>query len=296
MRLMRLRTVFGAVLGALLPVPLLVLLLGVMHPIHGAQDPKGPRVSPVLDIEERTRRVTYRRDCARNEDCDPPLACLLDTFRGRRYCTDRQCTADTQCLDGEVCRAIPTMGRELLVRFCVPLGVRAEGEMCVDLPDDRGAACAPGLVCGSYEGWCGRPCRPGDAASCPDGFFCADTVPRPVCLPTCEARGCPEGQLCIRHDEGTSACATVLGPQCQQSPCPEGRECLVHAEPRRPGMAWMECVVECGEGHPACPDGLVCDRWHCLPPCDPEKSSTCGEGYRCEQKVTHGPWVCLPDR
>lgn len=294
---MRWHTAIGAVLGALLPVPLLVLLGSAMHPNLQAQNPEGPRVAPVLSFEERTRRVTYDRDCARNEECEAPLVCLLNTQRRRRLCTDSQCTTDTQCQEGEVCRAIPTMGTEMLVRFCAPLGIRTEGERCLDLPDDRGAACAPGLVCGGDEGWCSRPCQPKDAASCPDGFFCADTVPRPVCLPTCEARGCPEGQQCIRYDGNTSACAQVYGPQCQQTPCPEGRECLVHSEPRRPGMAWMECVVECGKDRPACPEGLVCERWHCLPPCDPEAPNTCGEGYRCEQKdPPHGLWTCQPDR
>lgn len=219
----------------------------------------------------------------------------MDARRGESYCTDSQCRTDLECPEGHLCQNLPTSGDGPLVRLCVPVGVRAEGDSCIKLPDDKGAACGPGLLCGGNEGWCARPCQLDDAASCPDGFFCADVAPEPVCLPTCEARGCPEGQHCIRFGEGASTCAQVYGPQCQQSPCPEGRKCQWIAEPRRPGKVWMECVERCGEGHPPCSEGLVCDGWQCMPPCDPQGPSTCAEGYRCKQRQPDSPWVCEPD-
>jgi hypothetical protein len=135
----------------------------------------------------------------------------------------------------------------------------------------------------------------GDATSCAEGFFCADVFPEPVCLPTCETRGCPEGQECMHYKNGASVCEVVYGPQCQKAPCPENRECTVIPSSHLPGKVWTECVVECGKGHPACPEGTACNRWHCLPTCKPGAPNACAEGYRCAQEDERSPWVCLPD-
>jgi hypothetical protein len=281
--------------GLLLPLPLVLLLGSVMHQKPGVQNSQGGRVSPVLDVEERMRRVTYRRACQSSSDCEPPLGCLEDLRVGADYCTDSQCMTDLQCPEGQVCQSLATLDEGPLVRLCVPLGVREEGQRCFSLPNDREAACAPGLLCGGHEGWCARPCRQGEVESCPEGFFCADVGPRPVCMPTCEARGCPEGQQCVRFKEGVSACARVHGPNCQQSPCPEGRECKVLTATQHPGRVWMECIERCGAGHPSCSEGLVCDGWHCLPPCSPQEPGSCPEGYRCIQRRPDRPWACQPD-
>ncbi len=286
----------GLLVGLLLTIPLALLLSTVMHPRLRETHEDEARISPVLGFEERMRRVTYRRHCLDSSECEKPLGCLLDVRLGRHYCTDSQCMTDLQCPEGQVCRGVATLGGGPLVRFCVPMGVRQEGQRCIDLPRDREAACGPGLLCGGHEGWCARPCRKGEAPSCPEGFFCADVKPQPVCLPTCEARGCPEGQQCIRFEEGASACARVYGPNCQQSPCPGGRACEVLSESRHPGTVWMDCVERCGEGFPPCTAGLICDGWQCQPPCDPAGLDTCAEGYRCLQRRPDRPWVCQPDR
>src|SRR3712207_8854396 len=47
-------------------------------------------------------------------------------------------------------------------------------------------------------------------------LFRSSTAPEPLCLPTCEARGCPPGQHCIRYDEGSSVCAEVYGPRSEE--------------------------------------------------------------------------------
>ncbi len=288
----------GIAAGCLLPVPLL-LALGSVRSGMTTPAPGSTRVSPVLAFEERMQRMTYHRYCQKSSDCEPPMGCLGDARAYTSYCTDSQCTTDAQCPDGLVCRELTTAGDGPLVRFCLPLGFRKEGEECMAPPPDRTYACEPGLLCaGGRTEWCGRPCRRDEAAACPEGFFCADVKPEPICVPTCEARGCPEGQHCIRHDNGSSQCAVVYGPSCQDTACPEGRECRVDTSMPHPGKAWTECIQRCGKPDQLpCPDGFTCDSWHCLPSCDPQGPNTCAEGYRCQQgKKPARPWVCKPDQ
>lgn len=290
------RSALGVITGALLPVPLVLVLLSLRTeaPSPAAE---ATRLSPVLSFEERMQRVTYHRECRRDSDCEPPMSCVIDPRVFAHYCTDSQCMTDAQCPDGLVCRDIASVRKQRLVRFCVPLGFRKEGQECLALPPNRQQACEPGLLCAdSGTGWCGRPCRLDDPTSCPEGFFCGNVPPEPTCLPTCEKRGCPEGQHCIRHDDGVSQCAVVYGPNCQQSPCPESRKCEVETSVEKPGKAWFECVERCGPDKPPCPEGFTCDRWHCLPSCDPQDPSSCPGGYRCKQgKKPTRPWVCQPD-
>jgi hypothetical protein len=282
--------------GVLLPLPLVLLLWGLLKPEVPAQAPPGVRISPMLNNEQRMRLVTYGRHCGPGAECEPPLGCLFDPRYPRSTCTDSHCLTDAQCQEGEVCQSLATWGGGPQVRVCVPIGPRQEGEGCVELPRDKANACAAGLLCGGREqGWCARPCRMGDTQNCPESFFCADTVPQPLCLPTCATRQCPAGQQCIPLGEGASVCVQVYGPQCQQTPCPEGRKCDVAYEPQYPGKVWMECVEKCGEDLPACGAGKVCDGWHCLPACDPHgPAEACGEGYHCSRSWEEGPFSCQP--
>jgi hypothetical protein len=288
------RASLGLVAGLLLPVPLVLVLSSIMLPSPRPLQPGRVPISPVLDIEERARRMTYRRDCLHSSDCEPPLGCLTDARRRDQYCIDSQCRTDEECPEGQACQSLVTHGGPL-VRFCVPVGVRRAGERCVEVSENKEGACGPGLVCRGEDGWCTRPCRKDDAASCPEGFFCADATPEPVCLPTCVTRGCPEGQQCIQYQQGASACASVYGSNCQQSPCIEGRECDVDYSTELPDTVWMECVERCGEEFPPCSVGLICDGWQCKPPCDPQGPDVCAKGYRCKQRRPDRPWVCQPD-
>ena len=293
---MKWRSVLAPLASVLLPVPLIFLLGSLLRPALPEVGSGGRRISPVLTPEERAKLLTYRRSCGAGEPCESPLGCVSELRYQREICSDSQCTVDSQCPDGQVCRTIATVERHLLVRYCIPVGVRQEGEPCYVLGQSREDACAPGLICGGVrDQWCARPCQKGDTAACPAGFFCADTEPEPVCLPTCEIHGCPEGQHCVRHEEGVSVCAHVYGPQCQQMPCPRGGECEVLREPARPDKAWMECLERCGEGYPPCGDGLVCDAWRCRAPCDPKDPHACTEGYVCKQHRPDRPFACQPD-
>ena len=126
--------------------------------------------------------------------------------------------------------------------------------------------CALGLRCN--EGWCGRPCQPDESTSCPEGFFCREGVNGPSCLPTCGARGCPEGQQCIALGEGISVCAVVRGENCQKVPCPEDSLCSVWPPRYRESrlVLKMACSrLSCGDGEPACPPGTSCTRGVCQP-------------------------------
>lgn len=289
------RTLLGVCAGVLLLLPLVLVLSALLQPESRPAESTKEHISPLLDTEQRARLMTYGRDCKSSAECEPPLGCLYAARHNRAYCTDSQCTQDAQCPEGQVCRKFATEEHGPLVRVCTPVGVRQEGENCDDVPSDQKSACASGLICAGRNGWCTRPCRLGVPGECPDGFFCADTTPEPACLPTCEKRGCPEGQQCLQFAEGSSQCEQVYGDNCQQRPCPGGARCHMLPDPPQPGKAWLWCVEHCGKGEPPCSAGKVCDGWKCIPACDPQSTAACAEGFRCRQPEPGQPFGCYPD-
>src|SRR5687768_544498 len=131
---MRAREVAGVIAALLLPLPIVLLVLGARYPGLWAPTPGDTRVSPVLAFEEKLRRQTYRRDCQRSSECEPPLGCLDDIRARTSYCTDSQCTQDSECPEDQQCRGVATLGGGPLVRLCIPVGVRKEGEQCWQVP------------------------------------------------------------------------------------------------------------------------------------------------------------------
>lgn len=291
---MKWQAALGVGAAVVLLIPLAVLLSTVLHPKPRVEFLRGRPVSPVLDVEARTSLQTYRRTCTQTADCESPLGCVVDPRVWITYCSDSQCMTDGQCPEGSACRAIATQGEGPLVRLCTPLGPRQAGERCSPLPRKQDHACGPGLLCGGPKGWCGRPCEPRDAASCPQGSFCADVAPEPLCLPTCETEGCPEGRQCIRYEREVSACAKVYGRNCQQSVCPPDQSCQFLDGITAPGKLWMDCVQSCEEGQPECPAGSSCTMGTCSPMCEPE-STACGTDFQCKQSGPQKPWLCAPD-
>jgi len=290
------RILVGACVAMLFPLPLMLLLGGVVRMGMPEQERvHGRRVAPVLGSEERLRLTSYHRDCRSASDCESPLGCLPDARAGTNYCTDSQCLTDVQCQGGQVCRPLVTFDDGPVVRICIPPGLRKEGEQCVRIGRAPEAVCGPGLICGGQSGLCARPCRKDDAAACPEDFSCVDTEPEPLCLPTCESKGCPEGQHCIRYSEGASICEKVYGTQCQQTPCPENQKCELDHATSHLATVWMQCVQSCRKAPSSCPPGLICDGWACHPQCDPNGPNTCAAGYRCQKARPTRPWVCLPD-
>ncbi len=288
------RSSAGLIAALLLPLPLVLLFASALR-TERTESIHGHQVSPILSEEVRGQLRTYHRNCRDSSGCEPPLGCLMDARAHAQYCADSQCLADSQCPDGQTCQLLATEGDGPFVRHCLPIGLREEGEPCIKVPATLEEACARGLTCGGRTGFCGRPCTLTSPGDCGPGFFCADTLPSPICLPSCERRTCPEGQHCIQHEGGASACARVLGPQCQATPCPDGQTCRVIHAPQQPDRIWSECERRCGDSFAPCPDSQVCDGWSCKQPCDPKGPNTCDEGYRCFQRRPSSPWVCHPD-
>jgi hypothetical protein len=283
--------------GLLLPLPLaLVLVL----PRLGAPDADArARISPVLSLHQRRQLTTYLRSCQKSSECEPPLGCVnhFSNWIERPFCKDSECVTDLDCKPDHSCQVFLTEGDGPRLRICISHGLRQEGEPCDGAPSSRKYACGPGLRC--WENWCGRPCHADAPQSCPEGFFCSDDVAGAVCLPTCKGRGCPEGQECVPfHEVGgqrISACVVVHGSNCKARPCPEGHECAFNYTPPHPGEVWMACDQMCGEGLPACAEGLFCLHERCRQPCDPQQPGSCGEAMKCGQFAPDEPWLCLPD-
>lgn len=293
---MRWHTASSALVGVLLTLPLVIALGIAMYGERRAHGFEEVKVSPVLSFEERLQLPTYDRRCEKSEECDPLLGCLKHWMLTESYCTDSECVTDEQCSEGYSCQTLRTEGIGPLVRSCLLLGVRKEGEECEAFPSKKAQACGPDLKCSA--GRCGRTCRPDEPGSCPDGFFCGGTEGM-VCLPTCEERGCPEGQQCVRFNRvgarRVSTCAVVYGTNCQDTPCAEGQTCWNLSVHHRPGEAWMKCAQRCGPSSPPCPEGLTCGTLQCIAPCDPQNPEACPQGFKCSRKEDTQPWACRPD-
>ena len=76
--------------AVLLPLPLVLLLWGLLRPEVPANMPPGVRISPMLTHEQRMRLMTYRRECRSGAECEPPLGCLYESRYRQAYCTDSQ--------------------------------------------------------------------------------------------------------------------------------------------------------------------------------------------------------------
>jgi len=277
-------------LGSLLVAPLAGLLYVSYR--GGVRQASAPGTIPMLSPGERQGLLTYGRHCQRSSECEPPLACLFNTRFMASYCTDSRCRTDQDCSEGFACRVMPARDGVSRVHICALVGVRKEGDPCLASSDSREDGCGPGLFC---QGRCGRSCRLDEPGSCSEGFFCSDALEGPSCLPTCEGRSCPEGRQCIRSGRQASVCVEVHGQNCQRTACPDGQRCDVTEPSARPDEVWMECVTFCGQGKPACPEGLICEQLTCQKPCDPNAPDACGPHRKCRRDMEKGPWTCGPD-
>jgi hypothetical protein len=286
------RTALPALPGLLIPLPLVWLVYIAMSGSGSRlHSPQGKSFVPMLTHEERLGLRTYEHDCRTDADCDPQLRCVYDVRTARGRCTDSTCMEDAHCPVGFACNPQGTLNEKDLVRACLLLGVRTEGELCELQPQDRKDGCARGLVC---QGFCGRPCRLNEPASCPEGYFCYDGIEGASCLPTCEGRSCPTGQRCVQLMGKPSTCMTVHGQDCELNPCADGLHCMRNAYPDARGHIWMECLQACGKSKPPCPEGTACFLFRCRKSCDPKDSSVCGPGFGCGRNHPSMPWACIP--
>lgn len=278
-------------------VPLLgsLSLLLPWHVIRGGAE-SGPRLVPYLqDGDLRARMTTYGRPCKSGSECESPLACLLDLRHGESYCTASNCLSDAQCRDDFACRPMLSRDDTALLYLCTPVGVRKQGEPCRGMPDSKEKACERGLRCNSY-GRCGSPCEPKEPQSCPEGFVCKEDPEGATCLPSCNARQCPEGQHCIQLQPPMSLCARVEGMNCNQTPCPSGQRCRIGFRTTEPDVVDMGCETVCTPGGNECPEGMYCLISTCFRTCDPRVPDSCGPGGECAQFFTDAPWLCRDRR
>ena len=285
------RGVLAVVAGLLLIMPL-ALLWGILSAPGLQSTAASTGAVPVLSAEQRRRLTTYRHECETTADCESPLACLVDDRAARRHCIDSNCRTDVDCSEGFVCRSLSAESPDGKphVRLCVAYGGQAEGQPCSKIPHSQRQACQPGLLC---YGWCGRPCRLEEPASCPAGFACQEGINGPACLPDCESQPCPEGQQCVHMRQGVSVCAIVSGLDCTRTPCPEAHHCNINRSVRGTvTRVGMECVRDCGEGSPPCPEGEVCDSGGCYRVCHPSHAEVCGAGRKCG--FYGDRWLCSP--
>jgi hypothetical protein len=279
----------GALLVGLLALPLALIIGSTLRPTVS----EGQKALPYLPTSEARALSSFGSPCLRPEECEPPLGCIEVGAVGRGTCLNSQCESDSQCEPGRTCQTLKPMGEGRPVHRCIALqGERLEGELCWPGLANQADRCAPGLLCN--HGWCGRPCRLQETSDCPEGFFCHESLNGPSCVPSCEARGCPQELQCARDADGISVCVQLRGTDCSGDSCPAGSNCtfnnlsFVDA-----GLALrQECIAPCGEGLPACPSGRVCVASQCLRTCDPQGPGTCFPEERCVHRVDLSVSLC----
>jgi len=179
------------------------------------------------------------------------------------------CDADTECLDGEICRSgqceRPCTQSEVLVAFAL----KSEVQPC---PVESGyAGCFNGACVNTCE-LDGDFCSPGQA--CADvgleisggGFGGSSTATVGVCVNECTGNDdrCLDSETCI---DGVCTAIDCAGGEA----CPEGNVCV-----------FGTCLPDCSAGQ-ACASGESCNpllgplRSVCTSDCDP----ACDEGDTC---------------
>jgi len=287
------RAILGAIVGVLLPLPLILISSGPMlrhFQTQGGALPEA-RVVPILARAETRALPTYGHSCQDPKDCDAPLACLSFFPATDGVCVDSECMTDAQCEQGFTCRTRKAPGDGALVRQCVLVGSRQEGQPCFDSAAEPEEACGQALFC--VDGHCGRPCQLDVPTSCPAGFVCRAGLDGPSCHPFCKGGDCPTGQECVSPGTDEARCMIVQGENCQRNPCAEGLECDITSTPEK--EAWsarMECLLPCDDKR-ACPEDSMCFLGGCRRRCGPEAKDVCGPRKRCVQFPVDKFWVCM---
>jgi hypothetical protein len=285
--------ILGAILGLLLPMPLILLISGptLRHLWTQGGALQEARVVPILERAEKRSLLTYGHSCQNPKDCDVPLACLSFFPATESVCIDSDCMTDAQCTQGFTCRTRKAPVDGALVRQCVLIGSRQEGQPCFESAAESDDACEQELFCS--EGHCGRPCQLDVPLSCPTGFVCRAGLDGPSCQPFCKGGDCPTGQECVSPGTDEARCMIVQGENCQRHPCAEGLECDITSTPEK--EAWsarMECVLPCDEKR-ACSEDSMCFLGGCRRRCGPEAQDVCGPRKRCAQFPAAQIWVCM---
>lgn len=220
--------------------------------------------------------------CSTDGDCPQGQGCAPNRETRRLECMASECEEDAHCFPGFACRAVTTGATGIIVRRCVPEGIRREGETCTSEFSSRNSACREGLRCVSQV--CTAPCQPDEPTSCPAGYECTESLDGPGCVPDCQKLGCPHGQQCKRLNTSKARCLARVSGTCPETPCAEGERCNMEVTRGR-GAFW--CARLCNPLRPdSCPTGYVCGRGGggtstCYRACAPMDLDSCGKGWMC---------------
>ncbi|HYO57994.1 hypothetical protein [Archangium sp.] len=235
--------------------------------------------------------------CRTDGDCPAGQGCVANRETRRFECMAFECEEDVHCFPGSVCRPVTTGATGIVVRRCVPEGLRREGEPCDSLPVSSASSCREGLRC--VDQVCSAPCSLDGSVRCSSGFVCTDSLEGPGCFPDCQRLGCPDGQACTRVREDQYQCLAASQGDCRETPCPEGERCNMRMSR---GRAVFWCAQVCNPVLPgSCPNGDVCGMGSstastCFRKCDPMDPESCGPGWSCST-VTEDMSVlgCTPE-
>jgi hypothetical protein len=234
--------------------------------------------------------------CRIDSDCPAGKGCIANRETRRFECMESECEEDAHCFPGLVCRNVSRQSTGPVIRRCVPVGQRREGESCDLLFVSTAGACQEGLVC--HRGVCSTPCRLEDPASCPEAYACEEGSNGAACFPDCRKRGCPGGQRCKRLNDQDYQCLEQVHGECPETPCGEGERCNQRISRGR-GVFW--CARLCDPIRAdSCPADQVCGVGGgtvstCYRRCDPMDPDSCGPGGRCTtitEDMTQ--WGCRP--
>jgi hypothetical protein len=234
--------------------------------------------------------------CQTDSDCPAGTGCVANRETRRFECLEPECEEDAHCFPGLVCRRVSRWGTGAVIRRCVPVGVRREGQTCDVQFVSASGACQEGLLC--HRGVCSVPCRRGDAASCPQGHACEEDEDGAACFPDCRALGCPGGQRCKLLNNHEYQCLEEVRGECPETPCAQGERCNMRMARGR-GVFW--CARVCDPlRQDTCPADQLCGIGGgtvstCYRRCDPMDPDSCGEAAQCTTITEDmSQWGCRP--
>jgi hypothetical protein len=240
--------------------------------------------------------VFHCGDCRTDSDCPAGKGCIANRETRRFECMESECEEDAHCFPGFVCRRASRGNTGPIIRRCIPVGERREGEPCDTLFVSTAGACQEGLIC--HHGVCSVPCRLEDQASCPEGYVCEEGSNGVACFPDCRVRGCPGGQRCKRLNDGDFQCLEQVQGDCPEAPCAEGERCNMQVSRGR-GVFW--CARLCNPLRAdSCPADQICgvgggEFSTCYRRCDPMDLDSCGAGQQCTTiSEDMMQWGCTP--
>jgi hypothetical protein len=237
--------------------------------------------------------VLHCGDCRADSDCPVGKGCIANRETRRFECMESECEEDVHCFPGFVCRQASRGDTGSIIRRCLPVGQRREGEPCDIRFVSAAGACQEGLIC--HRGVCSAPCRLEDPASCPEGYACEEGSNGVACFLDCRVRGCPGGQRCKSLGEGDFECLEQVNGECPERPCAEGERCNMRVSRSR-GVFWCSRLCDPLRAD-SCPADHLCGGvvGTCYRRCDPMDLDSCGEGWHCStisDDMTQ--WGCTP--